>query len=44
MLQAFTGKVIPDFQRQWEWWRDGKTNLIVENVEAAGFVNAETKA
>jgi proteasome lid subunit RPN8/RPN11 len=37
-FKAFTGKTIPDFPREWEWWRHGQ-NLIVENVAAAGFIN-----
>lgn len=37
-FQAFSGKEIPDFHREWEWWRKGQ-NLIVENVKTAGFVN-----
>jgi len=37
-FKAFTGKDIPDFPREWEWWKTDR-NLIVENVEAAGFVN-----
>jgi proteasome lid subunit RPN8/RPN11 len=38
-FHAFTGIWVPDFPRTWEWWKDGRSNLIVENVEAAGFVN-----
>lgn len=37
-FEAFTGIVVPDFDREWEWWRKGQ-NTIVDNVEAAGFVN-----
>lgn len=38
-FHAFTGIWVPDFPREWEWWRDGSINLIAENVENAGFVN-----
>lgn len=36
-FMAFTGKRIPDFNRDWEWWKRGG-NTIMENVESAGFV------
>jgi proteasome lid subunit RPN8/RPN11 len=37
-FHAFTGIWVPDYPRKWEWWKRGE-NLIVENVEDAGFVN-----
>lgn len=33
------GVMLPNFSRADNWWEDGKSNLYVDNYEAAGFTN-----
>jgi proteasome lid subunit RPN8/RPN11 len=42
-FKAFTGREIPDFVRDWEWWKTGK-NIIEDNIEAAGFIKLDQDA
>lgn len=36
-FKAFTGKDLPDFQRDTEFWKNGQ-NTIMDNIGATGFV------
>lgn len=34
---------LPNFDRPDEWWRDGVSNLIMDNIQAGGFKKVEGK-
>jgi cell wall-associated NlpC family hydrolase len=37
-LWAEQGIAIPDFERDWNWWKDGGKNLIAAHFAEAGFI------